>query len=126
MSIVLLDTQVFVWWVVQPGRLSSQAREAVQGAETAFVSAVSVYEIDIKRERDGMLGRMPNDPVASLPTIGFQWRDVTPNAAQRAARLPWLHRDPWDRLIVAQAQELGAAVVSADRQFAYYDVAVIW
>jgi PIN domain nuclease of toxin-antitoxin system len=125
-SVVLLDTQAFVWWVVQPDRLSAAAKQAIRDAEAAFVSAVSVYEIDIKRDRDGMLARMPDDLVASLGTIGFQWRDVTPTAAQRAARLPWLHRDPWDRLIIAQAQELGAAVVSVDRQFAHYAVDVIW
>ena len=126
MSVVLLDTQAFVWWVVQPDRLSARAAGAIRDAKTAFVSAVSVYEIDIKRTRDGVLARMPDDLVASLTPIGFQWRDVTPNAAQRAARLPWLHRDPWDRLIVAQAQELDVVVVSADRQFTKYGVQAIW
>ena len=78
MSVVLLDTQAFVWWVVQPDRLSAQAKQAIRDAETAFVSAISIYEIDIKRDRDGVLARMPDDLVASLATIGFQWRNVTP------------------------------------------------
>jgi PIN domain nuclease of toxin-antitoxin system len=125
-TVVLLDTQAFVWWVVQPDRLSSSAIEAVGNADMAYVSAVSVYEIDIKRERDGLLARMPIDLPASLSELGFEWDVVTPEAAQRAASLPWLHRDPWDRLIVAQAQVLGAALVSADRQLAHYQVEVVW
>jgi PIN domain nuclease of toxin-antitoxin system len=123
---VLLDTQAFVWWVVQPDRLSPLAMEAIGNADVAYVSAVSVYEIDIKRERDGLLALMPDDLPASLSELDFRWDAVTPEAARRAARLPWLHRDPWDRLIVAQAQELGAALVSADRQLAGYQVEVIW
>ena len=126
MTAVLLDTQAFVWWVVQPDRLSSSAIEAVGNADRAYVSAVSVYEIDIKRKRDGLLARMPSDLPASLSELGFQWDAVTPEAAQRAARLPWLHRDPWDRLIVAQAQALGATLVSADRQLTHYQVEVVW
>lgn len=126
MTAVLLDTQAFVWWVVQPDRLSPSAIEAVGNADVAYVSAVSVYEIDIKRERDGLLARMPDDLPAHLPAIGCQWDVVTPEAAQRAARLPWLHRDPWDRLIVAQAQVLGAALISADRQLISYAVDVVW
>jgi PIN domain nuclease of toxin-antitoxin system len=126
MTAVLLDTQAFVWWVVQPDRLSGAALRAIQSATTAFVSAVSVYEIDIKRARDGVLRRMPEDLVASLGPIGFEWRDVTPTAARDAARLPWIHRDPWDRLIVAQARELGAALVTADQHLSLYDVEAIW
>jgi PIN domain nuclease of toxin-antitoxin system len=111
---------------VQPDRLSPLAMEAIGNADVAYVSAVSVYEIDIKRERDGLLALMPDDLPASLSELDFRWDAVTPEAARRAARLPWLHRDPWDRLIVAQAQELGAALVSADRQLAGYQVEVIW
>jgi PIN domain nuclease of toxin-antitoxin system len=123
---VLLDTQAFVWWVVHPDRLSPLAVEAVGNADVAYVSAVSVYEIEIKRTRDGLLALMPDDLPASLSELDFEWDAVTPQVARRAARLPWLHRDPWDRLIVAQAQELGAALVSADRQLAGYQVEVIW
>ena len=126
MTAVLLDTQAFVWWVVQPDLLSPSAIEAVGEADVAYVSAVSVYEIDIKRGRDGLLARMPDDLPASLSELGFQWDAVSPEAARQAARLPWLHRDPWDRLIIAQAQALGAALVSADRQFIHYQVEVVW
>lgn len=126
MTAVLLDTQALVWWVVQPDRLSPLATEAIGNADDAYISAVSVYEIDIKRERDGLLARMPDDLPARLSELGFRWDAITPEAAQRAARLPWLHRDPWDRLIVAQALTLGAALVSADRQLADYPVEVVW
>jgi PIN domain nuclease of toxin-antitoxin system len=86
---VLLDTQAFVWWGVQPDRLSPLAMEAIGNADVAYVSAVSVYEIDIKRERDGLLALMPDDLPASLSELDFRWDAVTPEAARRAARLPW-------------------------------------
>lgn len=122
-----------VWAALAPDRISPAARAAIDGADVVFVSAVSVYEIDSKRRLQTAngweaLARLPVDLVAAIPTLGFTLIAITPTAARIAAQLPIDHRDPWDRLLLGQASELGIALVSSDgnlhRQFA--GVPLVW
>ena len=128
---VLIDTHALVWWLLEPNRLSKAARDLISSYEIAtyqevLVSAVSVYEIDIKRDRDGALSRMPKSMPRSLPLLGFRILDVTGEDAWEAARLPLHHKDPWDRILIAQARRLDIALISKDEMLSAYDVPIIW
>lgn len=121
-----------MWWLLAPERLSVVARLSISNADAAWVSAVSLYEIDIKRQdervrgRDGILSQMPANMPLTLPGFGLQLAEVTPEDAWQAANLPLHHRDPWDRILVAQARRLGVALVTRDKDISAYDVRVDW
>lgn len=129
---LLLDTHVLMWWLIEPSRLSGLAKGAIERADQVWVSAASIYEIDIKRQddrfrgRDNILINMPNDMPQTLPSLGLLLLEITPQDAWQAGRLPLHHRDPWDRILVAQARRLGASLVSRDQMLSAYDVEIVW
>jgi PIN domain nuclease of toxin-antitoxin system len=126
MTALLLDTHALIWWLTSSPRLSAAARDAIDDpANDIFVSVVSAYEVALKQT----LGRLPADLpdlLRAVPRSGFRWLDLGPGHAEAAGRLPLDHRDPWDRLILAQARAEGLAIVSVDRAFAGTGVAVFW
>ena len=127
---VLLDTHTFLWWNSSHGsRLSARAREILEDAGTdGLVSVVSAYEIAMKAAR-GMV-ELPDEPSRYVPDRlaqhGFEALAVELRHVLRAGALPFVHRDPFDRLLVAQAQLEGIPIVTADPAIAQYDVEVIW
>ncbi|MBV8087692.1 MAG: type II toxin-antitoxin system VapC family toxin [Chloroflexi bacterium] len=119
----LLDTQVFLWWLQAPERIASEAREAISEAvNEVLVSVVVVWEIGIKA-RTGKLQVPPNlaewVPV-ELARHQFRVQPVELSHVLTLEDLPLHHRDPFDRLLIAQAQSLGVPIATADRQFAAY------
>ncbi|HWW26682.1 MAG TPA: type II toxin-antitoxin system VapC family toxin [Caulobacter sp.] len=113
----LLDTHALVWWMADPARLSPAVFERIRsGDDRLFVSAGSVYEIAYKRERDQLLYRLPRDLSAIIPTLGFEWLSINPDDALSAAQLDNRHRDPWDRIIAAQAGRRRLDLITSDRQ----------
>lgn len=124
---LLLDTHVIIWAAVEPDRLSVRARDAVSDPDNdLMLSAASAYEIEYKRERDDALRNIPPDLRTAFAAYGLTWLDVTAEHAAAAGRLPRHHGDPFDRLLIAQAVAEGAFLVSADRRFPAYGVAMIW
>jgi PIN domain nuclease of toxin-antitoxin system len=132
---LLLDTHALIWALVMPDRLSDAARDAIDHASQVIVSAASVYEVDYKRERqraaglgpaDSILFRMPRNMPGSLPDLGYALVDISADVASRAARLPLVHKDPWDRLLVAHASQLDVPLVSVDDDLRRYDVTILW
>lgn len=123
---LLVDTNVVVWMLAgDRGRVSGTARKALENERTSiFVSAVTVWEIATKRS----LGKLEAPPnwARSLLAIGLEPLAVTAFHAEAVEQLPWHHRDPFDRLLVAQATVEGMAIVSADAQLGAYDLDVIW
>jgi PIN domain nuclease of toxin-antitoxin system len=126
---LLLDTHAFLWWVADAAELSSRARAAVASADNeCFVSAASCWEMAIKvsigkLELDGTVERfVPHH----LSVNGFQELPVEIRHAARMARLPFHHRDPFDRLLAGQALEEDLAIVTADPIFRRYGLKVIW
>lgn len=126
MKRLLLDTNVVVWLLLSDhDAVSEKAVEALlDERNTISLSAVSVWEIAIKRSR-GKLDIEADWPRA-LSRLGFNPLPVTSTHAQQVEHLPWHHRDPFDRLLVAQAALEDHALVSADPQIADYDVEVVW
>jgi PIN domain nuclease of toxin-antitoxin system len=124
---LLLDTHAFVWVTTNTALLSPRATSLLSDPDNEIqVSAVSAYEIENKRSRDAELQRMPFNLNDSVALMGFRWLPVTWEHAQEAARLPSHHRDPWDRILIAQALTEDSRLVSVDRQFEAYNVRVEW
>lgn len=124
---LLLDTQVWLWMVVAPDRLSPAARRLVSSEENDLVfSAASSWEIAIKHALGKLkLSGEPAELVAEwMMRTGVTPLPVLHRHALHVASLPPHHRDPFDRLLIAQAQIEDLAVLTADRQFERYDVKV--
>lgn len=125
---VLLDTQVWLWMLAAPDRLSSQSRALLVAAENELLlSAASAWEIAIKHGLGKL--QLPESPAKYIPRMMVH-TSVTPlpihhRHALHVAELPEHHRDPFDRLLVAQAQVEGVPIMSADRHFRQYDVEVL-
>jgi PIN domain nuclease of toxin-antitoxin system len=122
--ILLLDAYALLWWLADDATLSRPARAAIRApVNDVIVSAASVWEIEIKRA----LGKLeaPDGLIDAIASAGFGAIAVTPADATRAARLPAHHRDPFDRMLVAQATRLDAIIVTRDSSFAAYDVEVL-
>ena len=121
---LLLDTHVFLWWRANDDRLTEAARSAVADAEIVFVSAATAWEAAIK----AALGRLryPDTIEAGVEASGFEKLPITLAHAERAATLPRIHSDPFDRMLVAQAQSEALALVTSDRLLRRYGVSVLW
>lgn len=123
-SRLLLDTHVFLWWRGEPSRLSPEVRSRIATAELVFVSAASAWEAGIKVA----LGRLdlPDTIEAGVLASGFEKLLITFPHAERAASLPVHHRDPFDRMLVAQAQIEDLILVTHDGLLKPYDVEILW
>ena len=119
--ILLLDAHALLWWLDDSPELGAQAREAISDtANEVLVSAVTVWEIEIKRS----LGKLdaPMGLVDAADAAGFGSLTVTLRDAEMAGSLPAHHRDPFDRMLVAQATRLDAILVTRDEVFSRYGV----
>ena len=126
MKRLLVDTNVVIWMLAgNRGRVSKVARRALgDESRSLFVSAVTIWEIATKRSLNKL--RAPDGWAGSLQAIGLEPLPVTALHAEAVEHLPWHHRDPFDRLLIAQARVEEMALVSADEQLSAYDVDVIW
>jgi PIN domain nuclease of toxin-antitoxin system len=130
LSRALVDTHAFIWWLLDDDRLSSPARETLRTADAPMLSAGTLAEIAIKRS----LGKLTfhRDWTDRGRHEGFEALGVTWEHAAALERLPFLnvagreHRDPFDRLLVAQSQVENLPIVTRDPAIAAYGVPVIW
>ncbi len=124
---LIADTHVLIWAFTDPSRLSPRAQALLKDlANEVQFSAVSAYEIEFKRSLDPLLGSLPSDLEGAVAAEGFGWRPITASDAIAAGRLPRHHRDPWDRLLVAQCLQEGIALVGRDARLADYGVTLLW
>jgi PIN domain nuclease of toxin-antitoxin system len=122
---LLVDTHVLLWWRGDSHRISGDVREALANPDVPlFFSAASMWEIAIKRAQ-GKLS-VPENLLDTMEERGFLELPVVSRHAIRAGALPAHHSDPFDRMIVAQAQTEGLTVVTSDTRIAAYDVPVLW
>ena len=125
----LLDTGVWIWSLAAVEQLNSTATEILSnGQEELYLSAATSWEVSIKM-RLGKL-HLPASPGECIPAFsvkqGLQWLAVTHTHAFGVYDLPLHHRDPFDRLIIAQAIAEEMTILTADRVFAKYPVEVVW
>lgn len=120
---LLLDTHAFLWLVAGDGRLPDTARALIDTATDVSLSTASVWEAEIKRAA----GRLSAPPIAvAAQRADIALLAITPQHATVAAHLPLHHRDPFDRLLVAQTQCEGLVLLTKDRVVHRYGVAVAW
>ena len=120
----LLDTNALIWWLEDPDKLSGQARATIEDPiNTVICSSVSAVEIAIKLST-GKLSLEANWEAAAQ-AAQFAFLSFTHAHARHFRTLPVLHKDPFDRMLVAQALELRATLVTADKRLADYGVQVV-
>jgi PIN domain nuclease of toxin-antitoxin system len=124
MTRLLLDTCTFLWWQADDSKLTAAPRLVIGDAADVFVSAATAWEIAIKVGLGKL--RVPDAVSAVLPVFGFTELPITIAHTERAAALPLHHKDPFDRMIIAQAQHEDLLIVTHDRAFGAYGVTVLW
>ena len=126
---LLLDTVTFLWWVTGDDRLSTQAASLIETpSREVFLSSVSTWEI-VQKNALGKLP-LPEDPASLIPRLredhGIAELALTERAVLQLSRLPSLHRDPFDRMLLCQAIEHGLTVVTPDQLLRQYPVRTAW
>jgi PIN domain nuclease of toxin-antitoxin system len=128
MKRVLLDTNAFLWWTAEPARLTDLARDTIGSTEEVLVSHATAWEMAIKAGIGKLRLPAPVDrffpdqlAVNRFVALPLTFRDLS-----RVEGLPHHHRDPFDRVLVAQALGAGLSVVSSDRVLEAYGVLRLW
>jgi len=123
---LLLDTHVLLWALAEPQKLPARVEAQLRNADVAvYVSAVSTWEIAIKTAL-GKLRADLDEILAAIGKVGFSELPVTIRHTAELRRLPHKHRDPFDRLLAAQALCEGLALVTHDEVFQDYPVSIFW
>lgn len=125
----LLDTHTFLWWITDDFRLSLRVREIIsRGENKLFLSAASGWEMAIKAAlgKLNFPGNLKSFVTEQLAVNGIDSLPVELTHALHVSALPVIHRDPFDRLLVAQAQVENLPIITADPQISRYDVETIW
>jgi PIN domain nuclease of toxin-antitoxin system len=121
---LLLDTHVLLWWLDDSSKLSQQAHRAISdGKRPAFVSVASIWEIRIK-EALGKL-KIPRNFQKVLEDQPFEILDITAQHAHAVSRLPKHHRDPFDRMLVAQAKTERLMLATRDAHLKQYNISIL-
>lgn len=126
---LLLDTHAFIWWIADSGRLSRTARGLIADeSHDIVVSAASAWEIATKYRLVQLALPTPAafDVAGVISGQGFLELPISVRDAEHAGRLPGPHRDPFDRVLIAQAVSRGMGLVSRDEAFDRYGVNRIW
>jgi PIN domain nuclease of toxin-antitoxin system len=120
---LLLDTHVVLWWLTDDVALAAEVKDQLDHEPDVYVSAATIWEVAIKQA----VGKLPEP--AGLPELirdsGFAELPISSQHAMTAARLPLIHRDPFDRMLVAQAQDENLTLITRDPRCQKYDVALL-
>jgi PIN domain nuclease of toxin-antitoxin system len=126
---LLLDTHAFLWWIRDDQSLGARARKAIANERNhCFLSVASCWEMAIKKSRGNLEIPEPIDAFVAeqLAANGFSLLPIDLRHVARVSRLPFHHRDPFDRLLVAQAIDEDMIIASADRMFEKYGIERVW
>lgn len=116
---ILVDTHIFLWALSDPSRIRQEKRLALEDlANTIYVSAISIAEIMIKASLEKL--RIDFDPVAIAEESGFALCDFTPQAALLLKEMPFHHKDPFDRMLIAQSIADNVPLMTEDPKMALY------
>jgi PIN domain nuclease of toxin-antitoxin system len=125
----LLDTHVLIWWLLADRRLSRKARELVgDPSNRILISSASAWEIATKHRLGKLTGvdALVRDMAGWVERAGFEELPITIVHAQRAGAFPQTHRDPFDRMLVAQSEREDAPIVTSDSAFEAFGARMIW
>lgn len=127
---ILLDTQCWLWWFIQPEKLNEETIAAIADETSElWFSVASIWEMGIKVANGKLLLPEPIDTYidSRMALLGARILEIKSGHALRAAALPLHHKNPFDRMLIAQAQIEEMTLVSADRMFEQYsDVSLLW
>ena len=121
---LLLDTHVFLWWRAAPTKIRAETRDVISRADTVFVSVASAWEVAIKVG----LGRLaiPDTMESGVLASGFEKLPITFAHTELVSGLPQHHRDPFDRMLIAQAMSEELTLATRDSQLELYDIPILW
>jgi len=120
---LLLDTHVVLWWLTDDPTLSDYIKDQLDHEPDVYVSAATVWEVAIKQAMGKL--KEPADLPERIRDSGFRELPITSEHAIAAGRLPLIHRDPFDRMLVAQAQRENLTLVTKDPHILEYPVSVL-
>ncbi len=120
---LLLDSHVFIWWLTDDKRLGPIARAAIHDSERVSVSVVTVWEMGIK-SANGLFSP-PSDLSDAIGECGFETRSIDLGDTRIAPLLPLHHKDPFDRMLIAQALNSKLTILTADAVFSDYKVSLL-
>lgn len=127
---LLFDTQAFLWWCLVAPKVTPAALAALDEAEQVFLSPVTLWEIGLKGSGKGFDFHLPNDWETVLPAHAeryqVSWLPIAPRHCRLIQDLPFHHRDPFDRMLIAQALQGDFTVIGCDRIFEDYGVKRVW
>jgi len=121
---LLLDTHIFLWLTADSPKLTARARDLIQRASEVDVSSVTIWEVAIK-SRIGKMNADPDELLLEIAKCGFRELPILGRHAVTVARLPLLHSDPFDRLLVAQAISETMHLLTADEKLLEYSDLVV-
>jgi len=122
----LLDTHTFLWWLSDSDQLSGQARKIISDSDNRiFMSCASQWEIAIKVSINRLTFPM-DEMETELVKNGFEFLNITTPHIMRTTSLPLHHRDPFDRMLIAQAQSESLILISKDHIFPKYGISIAW
>jgi PIN domain nuclease of toxin-antitoxin system len=120
----LLDTHILLWWLEDDPTLSAEAKTTIQNPDNfIFVSAASVWEMSIKKSLGKL--KIPNNLLEVIEENEFQVLAVTAEHGLKVGELPYHHKDPFDRILIAQALHEGFTIISRDGKFKLYDAPLL-
>lgn len=118
----LIDSQIVIWSAKDPSRIAPRHRAILNIRRRLWVSVASIWELEMKRATKK--ADFPDDLLSELRLSDINILRISADHAVEAAHLPFHHRDPFDRMLIAQARIEGLTILTADRHFARYDVAL--
>ena len=122
--LLLLDTHALLWWLNDSAELGAKTRQTIaSGDNLVFVSAATAWEVAVKRA-SGKLDA-PGDIASWIADNHFTPLSIAVEHAVEAAELPPYHRDPFDRILIAQARRIGLTLVTSDERISEYEVSVL-
>ena len=121
---LLLDTHILLWWLSQSKKLSVQSKKLTENSRnTIFVSAISIWEISLKQSQRKL--RIPSSYIKTIKNEGLLALPITFDHALKVKNLPFHHKDPFDRLLIAQAMEEKLILISDDKYIKKYKIKMI-
>ncbi|MET0522407.1 MAG: type II toxin-antitoxin system VapC family toxin [Jiangellaceae bacterium] len=119
---LLLDTHIVLWWLSDDSTLAAELKDRLDHEPDVYVSAATIWEVAIKQA----IGKLqPDDLPERIRDSGFSLLDITADHGMAAARLPLHHRDPFDRMLIAQAKSEHLTLVTRDPMVTKYDLDIL-